>query len=410
MKSEQVLIAATTEELKKHILTARKRLVVLAPAVKKEVAVAIREQWIALGSDRVSVTLDVDAEVYRLGYGDFEALALLEATGGEVDSLLQRQPGVRIGLIISDDAVLVYSPVPELIEAGPRDPSNPTGVLIRQRLPAIENALGVGEQGVVKQEIGLDKATISEIETVKENLATNPPQKFDVARQLNVFNAAFQFVELTVSGTKVHQRKVNIPNYLLGVEDEKLQSEISAALKVVPRDHKLSGTKFDKMRNRIEKDYLRLIPHYGYVVLRTDKAAFEEKITLLKQQVKKFKEELRDGLGDELKERVDSLTDMLLPALLDAPPAHWLITERSSEERANNIRRALVDELWDAIGSAGDYADDVVVKVLFKDVTYELLNDDKFKAAAIAALPREKVPQLHTEFGVAPSVNRVTHR
>jgi hypothetical protein len=84
-------------------------------------------------------------------------LALLERTGREVGSLLQYHPGVRIGLVMADEAVLVYSPLPALIEAGPREPSQPTGLLMKQPLPTLEATLGVGRDGVLAQEVGLTK-------------------------------------------------------------------------------------------------------------------------------------------------------------------------------------------------------------------------------------------------------------
>ncbi len=67
--------------LTKLIGQAQQRVNLLAPAVSNAVAKALVECLERLGADAVAITLDVDAEVYRLGYGDHEALALLyEAT------------------------------------------------------------------------------------------------------------------------------------------------------------------------------------------------------------------------------------------------------------------------------------------------------------------------------------------
>jgi|SRR5690625_537847 len=146
--NEQVLVAADAAMIIRHISSAQERLAVLAPAVSMDVGRAICDRWIALGPDRVSVTLDVDPEVYRLGYGDESALTLLEETGQEVGSLLQCQPGIRIGVIVADESVLIFAPVPELIEAGPRSPKQPTGVLLTKSIPVVDDALGVGGGGV----------------------------------------------------------------------------------------------------------------------------------------------------------------------------------------------------------------------------------------------------------------------
>lgn len=193
------LTAATPELLAEFIAGATNRLVVLAPAVPQDAAAAIEQRWRALGIERVTITLDVDPEVYRLGYGDAAALDRLEAVGRELGGMLKRHPGIRVGLIVADDRVLVYSPLPELIEAGPRRASSPNAVVFGAPAPELESALGVGERRHRDQTMGLDKATRAEIDNVREDLKTNPPQKFDVARRVRVFNAAFQFVELSLA-------------------------------------------------------------------------------------------------------------------------------------------------------------------------------------------------------------------
>lgn len=399
--NEQLLISTTPDRLAELIAGARSRLVVLAPALPLRVAEAIRSRWLALGPDAVSVTLDVDPEVYRLGYGDFEALTLLEQTGREVHGLLQRHPGVRIGVVVADQDVLIYAPVPELIEAGPRAEVLPTGLLIKERLPSLEAALGVGEAGVLSQEVGLDKATLDEIEEVHRDLVENPPQKFDVAHRVRVFNAAFQFVELTILGTKIHRRKVQIPSYLLGVADEKLRDDLSTALKVVPERHELSGTKLDGMRQRLEKRHLTVIPGYGHVVLRSSKEAFLADLKLFQEEVEKFKTQVGEKLDQELDERVNDLADAFLPRLLTAPPSEWMIGS-SPETREASIRKCLEEDLRYALGCAEDYVGEISTKVLFKDVTYELLSDERFVAAARKAFP--KLKQLHSEFDAAAPV------
>ena len=401
-EDNQVLIAADSRTIVGLVESAVARLVVLAPAVPIEVAKAIRERWLALGPDKVSVTLDVDPEVYRLGYGDPESLPLLEATGREVGSLLQCHPGVRIGVVVADGAVLVYSPIPALIEAGPRAPTQPTGLLISGSVDAVEGALGVGPGGVLDQEVGLDKATLSDIDEVAKDLAANPPQKFDVARTVRVFNAAFQFVELSITGTQMHRRKVQIPSYLLGVAERNVQDELTAALQVVPDGHELSGETIKRKRRRIEKRYLKVIAGFGHAVLRKDKDAFERDVQDLKAEVEKFRELVGEKLEQELEKRVNSLADALMPRLKVSPPEEWIVPH-DSERREEAIRRSLEEDLWQALGRVDDYTSDIAVKLVFRDVTYESLMDSAFREAAARAFPKLE-RHLHAEFDAAAAV------
>jgi hypothetical protein len=397
-----VLAAATPESLAQIVRSATSRLVVLAPAVARVTAEAIRERWLALGSDRVSVTLDVDPEVYRLGYGDAEALDLLEDAGATAGGLLQRHAGIRIGVVIADDRVLVFSPVPALVEAGPRDKAAPNAVMFGGPTPALENALGVGSAGHVTQEIGLDKATRRDIDTVRADLQKNPPQKFDLARKVRIFNAAFQFVELTMTGTNVGRRTIRVPNHLLGVTDHVTRDALRTVLTVLPSGHDLSGQRLESMRRGLERDYLTIIPSYGYVVLREKKAKFEAQVALLKVAVQQFKEEVRTNLDAELERRVGELTAALLPRLQDAPPDCWLLPP-DQPERSVAISECLGRDLQRSIGGAEGYVKDMEVRVVFKDVTYESLTDNAFLAAARKALP--DMVQLHDEVAAAVAVD-----
>jgi hypothetical protein len=397
---QQPLRAATSELIAEFVRSATRRLVVLAPAVSLHVAVAIRERWFAIGANGVTITLDVDPEVYRLGYGDAVAMEGLEQTGREVGGLLQRHPGIRIGVVIADDRVLVYSPVPQLVEAGPRDAAAPNAVVLGPPPVALENALGVGDEGHRNQTIGLDKAKTDDIATLQENLRVNPPQRFDVARRIRVFNAAFQFVELAMSGTSIGRRTVQIPSHLLGVADAKTREQLRTVLRIVPTGHALSGDNLERLRRGIERDHLKPIPGFGQALPRTRKEAFERKVELLKERVEEFKAEVSKRLQEELTARVGELETALMPRLTEAPPSEWLLPG-DEPARTEALRAELHRDLERAMGSVEGFVGDMRVTVVYKDVTYESLTDEKFLTAARKVFP--DLPQLHAEYDAAPT-------
>jgi hypothetical protein len=130
--AQRSITAANDNVLCDLIARASHRLVVLTPAVSMAVASTISAKWKQLGGNRVNVVLDLDPEVFRLGYGEFAGLKLLESTAAELGTMIQRQPGIRIGLVISDMTTLVYSPTPALIEAGPSSPDTPNAVVFEE--------------------------------------------------------------------------------------------------------------------------------------------------------------------------------------------------------------------------------------------------------------------------------------
>ena len=77
----RIFAVASDEALVDLIASARTRLVVIAPALTKPVADALSRRLDDLGQLSVTVILDADPEVYRLGFGDEQALdAIREAS------------------------------------------------------------------------------------------------------------------------------------------------------------------------------------------------------------------------------------------------------------------------------------------------------------------------------------------
>ena len=68
---------ASEERIIGLIAAARTRLVLVAPAVSKTVANALAGRMANMPALSLTVILDADAEVYRMGYGDVEALDIL---------------------------------------------------------------------------------------------------------------------------------------------------------------------------------------------------------------------------------------------------------------------------------------------------------------------------------------------
>lgn len=70
MSDGRTFAVASDEALVGLISRARNRLVVIAPALTQAVADALARRFDDLGQLDVTVILDSDPEVYRLGFGD----------------------------------------------------------------------------------------------------------------------------------------------------------------------------------------------------------------------------------------------------------------------------------------------------------------------------------------------------
>ena len=147
---------------------------------------------------------------------------------------LQTQEGVRIGLVVADSEILIYSPTPKLIEAGSQSEEKPNAIRITENA-AEELAVACG--AVVEalpsvQEVGLDVASEQIIEATKADLKENPPRQFDLARLERVFNYKLEFVEFSIAHYKLNTRSVPLSAELLGLANANLQQRFRNTFRV----------------------------------------------------------------------------------------------------------------------------------------------------------------------------------
>lgn len=74
---ERTFTVATDDAVISMIQSAKRRLVVIAPALSKAAANALAARFDELAELDIQVIVDADAEVYRLGFGEREALQVI---------------------------------------------------------------------------------------------------------------------------------------------------------------------------------------------------------------------------------------------------------------------------------------------------------------------------------------------
>ena len=151
----QTFTVVNDEVLESCILEAHHKIVYVAPGVSTVVAQALVSRFRDIGQLAITLILDVDPEVYRLGYGDSEGLDLIKSLADENMLELRKQAGVRIGLLIVDDTTLIYAPTPRLIEAGSVQPEKPNAIFLEGTPDAIDHACASGSESLpLEAEIG----------------------------------------------------------------------------------------------------------------------------------------------------------------------------------------------------------------------------------------------------------------
>jgi hypothetical protein len=186
MTTEQNSLArADDQKLTEFINQTKQRLVVIAPGLRDPVARAVAEKWQALGPANVTVTLDTDPEIVRIGVGTVSALELLEKTAQHLGTVLRRQSGIGIGIVVCDNHTLVFSPTPPIMAADGFPARTNALFLNGAAFAPLNDATSSKADSIFPDETRIGLALIAKM---KEDLANNPPQPVAAAEKIRVFN------------------------------------------------------------------------------------------------------------------------------------------------------------------------------------------------------------------------------
>ena len=423
------------------ISATRQTLVYVAPGITKPVVDALGTRLSSQPHLLATVIVDLDPEVYRLGYGTEEGLRALQELAGQQHLELRQQAGVRIGLLVTDEQTLVYSPTPLLIEAGSTSEAKPNAIVITRGGDSTASLMrACGAAGSPDQEtpapqdaeIGRMPATPQQVAKSLAELKEVPPKKFDVARIERVYESKIQFVELELTGYRLSAKRVNIPNDLLVGEDKAfkerlrnsfllLQGEQTIKVEIPEFDSKSLEPKTDskgnvlkvewsegeleKQRKALYENFLINVPRFGQVIMRRNRAQFDNRVALLKLQIAAFNAGVQKALEQKLKEAVDALAKTLLPRIKDGIPQRYERVLASHHPSDDDLLSILQHDLADSFGSGAEVFKPEL-RCVFKDVTYESISDNNFRDALGKALRdtggERLVTQLFSEHDAAP--------
>lgn len=386
---------------------ARERVVMIAPGVWPPLAKAITEAWVKLGRNRVTVILDVDPEICRIGYGSLEGLQILQAAAIAANEALGQEPGIRICVVIADDQTFVFSPTPRQLEAppgtivvteSPQPQSQPkaNGIVLTKPPAMLEHELGSGPDGSATRTLGLENLNQEKLAQVTQDLKQNPPKNFDLSRSVSVYNARIQFVELHVGGYRVSQHTVALPKHLVSVarKNQELARKIDSAVNLLDREDPLVGrgtvggknfhgppnvsqATVEAIRNDIEEKFLRPVKGIGKIIRRSDIEKFQAEVVRLESALLAFANVLRQALAALFHKTAEDIADAILPDVLQQLPENWK-RQLGPTPKPEHVRFRIIDDLLHSFGDPEKRCETMKASYVFKDVTYDMLKDEEF--------------------------------
>jgi hypothetical protein len=284
MNSPALFTVLNSKRIAALVGAAQRRVCYAAPGLQLPVAEALCAVASHLPREVVTVSVDLDERVMRMGYGDLAAIQRLQAA----NVLIRNSPGLRTAVVIVDDTGYIFTPTALYLEAEPHSEETPNAirlspeqlaeVLIRlspaAKAEAVAQAATETERERIEQtpiEVGVVPVTPAEVKRVAASLEQAPPVKFDIARQVRVFEPYLQYVELSLTGAAIQRHRVAIPKDILKLGSAKdLEGRLRTTFDLIEKSSQLSSKALEDDLNEIRKNYTpSLGKDHGRVTLTT---------------------------------------------------------------------------------------------------------------------------------------------
>lgn len=403
------------------------RMAYIAPGISEPVADAIGCLFERSNPPAVTVIIDSDPEVCRLGYGTVEGLRRLSELADRHQFGIRHQPGLRVAVVVSDDELLVYAPTPRLIEAGSTSGAKPNAIVIGTNASAQVLAAAAIEGGAHQAlpwdaEIGQRAVTPEVMKAALDDLARTPPKAYDVARVERVFNSKLQYVELEITGYKLSARKVALPNDLLIGDDPELEKRLRNSFRLLeggglvveidridtksgqvqkdnlgnPHKEQYSEAHLEADRKRLHDDFLTQVTGYGWLIRRWDREKFDQRVELLRGKITAYRDGVTNALQTSIDSTIQSLAQQLLTKMEGELPSRLGKCLLNAQPDHDEKVAVLAAELAANFGRA-EQTFKPELKVRYKDLTYETIQDNKFREALEAAFQRSGQASVYSK-------------
>ena len=397
--TKSIFLSMDSNALADFIQSAERSVCYAAPGILSKPASSLIQVANRIGPELVAVCLDFDEQVFRMGYGEMDAVKSLRERNIQVSS----STGLRTGLVVVDDEGYIFTPTALLLESDSRPSFAPNAMrLTREQSAAALSGLSKSAKAfalamakteeertqIESQVIEVQSRPVeeSEVDKVHSKLEENPPVSFDLERQVRVYSSYFQYVEIKLTGADIQRHRVSIPQKIQKLGGAKdLEGRLKTIFDLVEGGGKFSSNKLRSRLNEIRDAFTASLgePH-GRVLLKSQKLEFEKRIEKLEKKLNKFQKKVGKGLQKALNKSRDQIIDYYAPIAEKFPPDEMSGKGLKGEEGAKLWLKSVLDDVFP---KADKLVEKMQIKVHYKAMTYDTLDDEDFFATIKKAFP-----------------------
>jgi len=222
--------------------------------------------------------------------------------------------------------------------------------------------------------------TAAKFTEVSTSLKEVPPVKFDLARQVRVFEPYLQYVELSLTGAAIQRHRLAIPPNIqkLGGSKE-LENRLRTTFELIEKDSKLSSKPLEDALNQIRKNLTpSLGKDHGRAVLKSAKPLLLTRLAEFRASLEAHQAVVAADLQTHLDTSRQQIVNYYKPRVIEARPDALLGQSLNGEVSEDAAKRWLNWELDRVFPKAADLIKGMKLDERYKDVTFETLNREDF--------------------------------
>lgn len=384
----------------------------VAPGVHQEPAAALVRAGQRLGPELVTVWVDFDERVLRMGYGSIEAVKALRQAG----IMVHHAPALRNAMIIAGREGYTFTPTPLYLEAEPgegvRNALRLTGEQVAEALARLTPAARAVAMSIttspeekerianLPEEGNALPLVEAKFQQVEDKLNEAPPAKFDLARQVQVFQPYLQYVELSLTGAAIQRNRLTIPkNIVKRGSGKEIEGRLRTTFELIEKNEKFSSKHLEIALSEIRNAFTRSLgKNHGRVVLKTVRPKLDERLEALRKELEAHQEMVKAELQGKLDQSRKQIVDYYLPLVRDDPPDDLVGESPHGEPTDESTATWLSNRLKRAFPQAETLIQKMSLEVRYKDITYETLNREEFLESVKTAYPAIDWDTPYNEF------------
>jgi hypothetical protein len=416
MTADALFCSLSSVRIAEMVRTAQHAVCYAGPGIQPDVAQAMAETAQRLGPEMLTVSIDFDDRVMRMGYGDVGAVKVLLESGIAVQS----SPGLRTALVIVDNEGYIFTPTALYLEAEPTGGVSSNAVRMSReqvaqalaRLSPAAKAIAVAQADTPEAKQRIEAVTVDVVSApitpkklaeVSTNLKEVPPVRFDLARQVRVFEPYLQYVELSLTGAAIQRHRLAIPASIqkLGGSEE-LENRLRTTFDLIEKGSKLSSKPLEDLLNEIRKNFTpSLGKDHGRVVLKAAKPHLVARLADFRAKLDAHQKTVAADLQKHLDASREQVVAYYLARVMESRPDALLGQSLNGEISEDSAKKWINGELDRVFPTADSLIHEMKLEERYKDVTFETLNRGDFLQSVKEAFPTVDWDKAYKEFRAA---------